>query len=65
MTISKDAESVIRYRNGGEREKETLMGRPRKEWKNWDEWGTLWAVSDELWAQVAACRGEAERNVGS
>ena len=29
------------------------MGRPRKEWKNWDELGTLWEVSDELWAQIA------------
>lgn len=29
------------------------MGRPRKERKNWDELGTIWEVSDELWAQVA------------
>lgn len=36
------------------------MGRPRKERKNWDELGTLWEVSDELWAQIAPVVAEVD-----
>ncbi len=28
------------------------MGRPRKRRRNWDEWGTIWTVSDELWTLI-------------
>jgi len=28
------------------------MGRPRRLRRNWDELGTIWMVSDELWAMV-------------
>ncbi len=28
------------------------MGRPRKRRRNWDEWGTIWTVSDELGALI-------------
>jgi putative transposase len=47
-------------REEGDREKETAMGRPRKERKNWDELGTLWEVSDELWAQIAPVVAEVD-----
>jgi len=28
------------------------MARPRKSRRNWDELGTIWTVSDELWALI-------------
>jgi transposase len=36
------------------------MGRPRKERRNWDDLGTLWEVSDELWAQIAPLLAEVD-----
>jgi putative transposase len=28
------------------------MGRSRKLRRNWDELGTIWTVSDKLWAEI-------------
>jgi transposase len=36
------------------------MGRPRKQRKNWEELGTIWEVSDELWTQIGPVLAEVD-----
>jgi len=36
------------------------MARPRKPRRNWDELGTIWTVSDELWALIQPILADAD-----